>query len=456
MKNGKLGLNEKIAYSMGDVSANLLATFIGSYAMFFYTEVYGLPAMAVGTMFLVANIWDAVNDPMMGFLADKSKHRKGGAYRPWIKRAAIPLGLFFILQFTCPNLSMAGKLVWAYVTYIGTDMLFTVVNVPYGVLNNVMTADMNERTVLSTFRNIGSNIGSMLVSYGTIPLVAYLGAGNDVKGYQMTAVVFAVISTLALFWLCAGTKERLKPAQNDLKVKESLKVIFTNKPALCIVVSMFFFNTTVNFKFAYNIYYCAAYMNRADLTNIIGTLIFFVAMVVLVVIPKLTEKIGKRNMLFLGGALYVIDGVAFLLGGHSVPMLYATAVLFGFCLSFSFPILWGTIPDTVEYGQWKTGIRAPGSIYSACTFANKLAQGASGWILGIVLTVIGYSQGSAVQATGVLQGIYWSNALVLIIGGILGAAAVIPYKLSKKVYDGIVEELEEKRVLDEENTESEE
>lgn len=197
-------------------------------------------------------------------------------------------------------------------------------------------------------------------------------------------------------------------------------------------------------------------MNRADLTNIIGTLIFFVAMVVLVVIPKLTEKIGKRNMLFLGGALYVIDGVAFLLGGHSVPMLYATAVLFGFCLSFSFPILWGTIPDTVEYGQWKTGIRAPGSIYSACTFANKLAQGASGWILGIVLTVIGYSQGSAVQATGVLQGIYWSNALVLIIGGILGAAAVIPYKLSKKVYDGIVEELEEKRVLDEENTESEE
>lgn len=441
MKNEKIKLREKIAYSMGDVSANLLATFIASYAMFFYTEVYGLSAMAVGTMFLVANIWDAIDDPMWGYLSDRRKPSKNGAYRPWIKWAAIPIGVFFVLQFSCPNLGMTGKLIWAYVTYIGTDILFTVINIPYGTLNNVMTDDINERTVLSTFRNIGSNIGSLAVSYGTVPLVLLLGAGNDAIGYQKTAILFAIISTVALFWLYFGTKERLQPAKHNIKVRDMYKAIFHNKQALCLVASMFFFNTVVNFKFAYNIYYCVVYMDRKDLTGIIGSLAFFVAMISLIMVPKLTEKFGKKNMLIIGGAAYVLDGVVFLIGGHSVVMLYISAILFGLCLTLSFPILWGAIPDTVEYGEWKTGVRAPGSVYSACTFANKLAQGVSGWLVGIVLTWINYVPGAPAQTQQVVNGVYWSNALVLIVGGILGALVVIPYKLNKQMFDKIVSDL---------------
>lgn len=442
----KISIREKIAYSMGDVSANLLATFISSYAFWFYTEVDGINALAVGTMTLIANIWDAVNDPIMGFIVDKGRPTKHGTYKPWIRRAAIPIAVFFVLQFTVPDLGMTGKLIWVYVTYIGTDMLFTVINVPYGVLNNVMTDDMNERTVLSTFRNIGSNVGSLIVTYATIPLVAFFGGGNDVKGYQYTAILFAVISTVALYWLFYGVKERLEPAKPDLRVGEVYKTIFRNKPALCLVVSMFLFNTTVNFKFAYNIYYCSIYMGRSDLTGIIGSLVFFSAMVSLVIIPKLTEKIGKRGMLLTGGAFYALTGIVFLVSQKSVPMLYVTAVMFGLCLTLSFPILWGTIPDAVEYGEWKTGVRAPGVVYSACTFANKLAQGVSGWLVGVTLTAAGYVSGAAVQSSGAVSGIYWSNALVLIIGGLLGAAAVIPYKLNKSTYDKILAELKEKRM----------
>lgn len=217
----KLKLRERIAYSMGDVSANLLATFISSFAIWFYTEIDGINAMAVGTMCLIANIWDAVNDPMMGFIVDHGKVTKHGTYKPWIRRAAIPIAIFFVLQFTVPSLGMTGKLIWVYVTYIGTDMLFTVINVPYGVLNNLMTSDIDERTVLSTFRNIGSNVGSLIVTYGTVPLVAFFGAGNDAKGYQRTAILFAVISTVALYILFYGVKERLEPAKPDLKIKET-------------------------------------------------------------------------------------------------------------------------------------------------------------------------------------------------------------------------------------------
>ncbi|HJA11515.1 MAG TPA: MFS transporter [Candidatus Mediterraneibacter merdipullorum] len=447
----KIGFREKLAYSMGDVSANLLATFIASYAFWFYTEVDGINALAVGTMTLVANIWDAINDPIMGFIVDKGKPTKHGTYRPWIRRAAIPIAVFFILQFTVPDMGMTGKLIWMYVTYIGTDMLFTVINVPYGVLNNVMTADMDERTVLSTFRNIGSNIGSLLVTYATIPLVAFFGNGNDAAGYQRTAILFAIISTAALFWLFYGVKERLEPAKPDLKVREVYKTIFNNKPALCLVISMFLFNTTVNFKFAYNIYYCSIYMERSDLTGIIGSLVFFVAMISLVIVPKMTEILGKRGMLLLGGGVYALTGVVFLVGQKNVLMLYVTAVMFGLCLTLSFPILWGTIPDAVEYGEWKTGIRAPGVVYSACTCANKLAQGVSGWLVGVTLTIAGYSAGAAVQTSGAATGIYWSNALVLIIGGLSGAAAVIPYKLNKKTYDRILVELEERKAGREKN-----
>lgn len=301
----KLKLRERIAYSMGDVSANLLATFISSFAIWFYTEIDGINAMAVGTMCLIANIWDAINDPMMGFIVDHGKVTNHGTYKPWIRRAAIPIAVFFVLQFTVPSLGMTGKLIWVYVTYIGTDMLFTVINVPYGVLNNLMTSDIDERTVLSTFRNIGSNVGSLIVTYGTVPLVAFFGAGNDAKGYQRTAILFAVISTVALYILFYGVKERLEPAKPDLKIKETYKSIFHNKPAICLVIAMFIFNTTVNFKFAYNIYYCSIYMGRKDLVSAIGSISFLVAMASLVLVPKMTEKLEKKGMLLLGGLMYI-------------------------------------------------------------------------------------------------------------------------------------------------------
>ncbi len=441
----KLKLKERIAYSMGDVSANLLATFISSFAIWFYTEIDGINAMAVGTMCLIANIWDAINDPMMGFIVDHGKVTKHGTYKPWIRRAAIPIAVFFVLQFTVPSLGMTGKLIWVYVTYIGTDMLFTVINVPYGVLNNLMTSDIDERTVLSTFRNIGSNVGSLIVTYGTVPLVAFFGAGNDAKGYQRTAILFAVISTVALYILFYGVKERLEPAKPDLKIKETYKSIFHNKPAICLVIAMFIFNTTVNFKFAYNIYYCSIYMGRKDLVSAIGSISFLVAMASLVLVPKMTEKLEKKGMLLLGGLMYIATGIVFILGGHSVTILYVTAVMFGFCLTFSFTILWGAIPDAVEYGEWKTGIRAPGSVYSACTFANKLAQGVSGWLVGVTLTVSGYVAGSVTQTVHATQGIFWSNALVLIAGGLLGAAAMLPYNLNKKTFNKILKEIEDRK-----------
>lgn len=443
--NGKLSIRERLAYSMGDVSANLLATFISSFAIWFYTEIDGINALAVGTMCLIANIWDAVNDPIMGFIVDKGKPTKHGTYKPWIRRAALPIAIFFVLQFTVPNLGMTGKLIWVYVTYIGTDMLFTVINVPYGVLNNVMTSDINERTVLSTFRNIGSNIGSLIVTYCTVPLVAFFGNGNDAAGYQRTAVLFAVISTVALYTLFYGVEERLEPAKADLTLKETYSSIFKNKPALCLIISMFIFNTTVNFKFAYNIYYCTIYAGQESLVGIIGSLVFLVALISLVFIPKMTEKLSKRGMLLMGGAVYVLTGILFLIGKQNVLMLYVTAVMFGLCLSFSFPVLWGAIPDAVEYGEWKTGIRASGSVYSACTFANKLAQGVAGWLVGVTLTVSGYAAGAVTQSEAVRNGIYWSNALVLIFGGILGAAAVLPYELTKEKYDQILTDIETRK-----------
>lgn len=141
----------------------------------------------------------------------------------------------------------------------------------------------------------------------------------------------------------------------------------------------------------------------------------------------------------------MLTGFLFILGKRSIGMLYLTAVMFGVCLTFSFTILWGAIPDAVEYGEWKTGIRAPGSVYSACTFANKLAQGVSGWLVGLTLTFSGYVSSQAVQTAHAITGIFWSNALVLIIGGLLGVICMLPYNLDKKTFNKILIEIEERK-----------
>ncbi len=204
------GMNDKIGYGLGDFGNSLLFNFIGSYLLVFYTDAFGISAAAVGTLMMVSRIWDAINDPMMGVIVDKRKAGKNGKFRPYIKYAGLPLGIFTILTFlVIPNMPEGMKLPYAYITYIGFGMAYTAINIPYGSLASVMTSDPVERTSLSTFRNLGSTLSIILLMGLTPKLIFEADNSVSVKGFLIAAVIYAIVANVCYQLTYKMTTERV-------------------------------------------------------------------------------------------------------------------------------------------------------------------------------------------------------------------------------------------------------
>jgi GPH family glycoside/pentoside/hexuronide:cation symporter len=206
----KLLMKEKVGYALGDVASNFYWRVFDVFLFIFYTDVFGLPPAAVGTMMLVTRLIDAISDPLMGATADRTKTRFG-KFRPYLLWGAIPLAAAGILVFTVPDTTEGGKLVWAYLTYIFMMLAYTFINVPYGALLGVVTSDSQQRTTLTSFRFIGAFSGGTLVAYLTPELVEWLGNGNEALGWQLTMTVYGVVACGLFVLTFLSTKERIQP-----------------------------------------------------------------------------------------------------------------------------------------------------------------------------------------------------------------------------------------------------
>ena len=226
----KLSFKEKVGYGLGDFAYNLVFSTLMLYLMFFYTDVFGIPAAAVGTLMLVISVWDAVSDPLMGGIADRTTTR-WGKFRPYLMWLAVPFAVSTALTFTTPPFSVSGKIIYAYITYFLLMTVFTAINVPYSALSGVMTDDSIERTGLNAYRMGFSQFGNLLVGAGTLPLVALLGSGNQALGYQLTMVIFGILA-LVLFLVCFyATRERISPPEGQKKsLKADLRMLMMNRP----------------------------------------------------------------------------------------------------------------------------------------------------------------------------------------------------------------------------------
>ena len=438
----EIKLPEKLCYSAGNVAAVLVNTTLSSYLMYFYTDILGIAASAAAAIFLFSRIWDAFNDPLMGMVADRTRTR-WGTYRPWILWVALPMTICGILCFTAPNFSYQGKLIWAWVTYILCGMCYTAIYIPYGVMNNVMTQDMNQRLTLATFRETGSDIASMIIGYTTMPLVLAIGHGNEGKGFQGTMIVYSLIGLVCLAACFLGIKERRKPEVNKLTLKESIGSLKGNRPAMVIMLAMVVMNGIVMYEFSWFVYYIKYFLHRMDLQPIIMTMIPGVALVCKFIINPIAQKVGKKPMLIVGSAIYLIDGILFLVAGSNLTLAILACAGFGVGLTFFFVMVWGSVPDIVEYGEWKSGIRAPGFLYSMGTLSNKLGLGFSGLLAGWMLTRIHYVPGVE-QTAAVQHGIYLATGIPLIVAGIFCVIIFSFYDLTQEKYAEILKELEER------------
>ena len=362
---------------------------VGFWLLFFYTDVYKIPAAAAGTIMLIARFWDMGIDPVIGLISDRTRTR-WGKFRPYILFGALPYAILAILTFTTPDFGVTGKIIYAGATYVLLMTAYAAINLPYSSLAAVMTSDTYERAGLNTYRFICAFGGQFVVTGLTLWLVEYLGGADKARGWQYTAILFGFLSVVFFFITFKTSKERVQPLKSlEGSIKGDLKGLFKNRPwiilAIVGIVSFVMFamqNAAIAFYFKY-------YIGKEDsvqLFNVIGTIALIVA---LPFSKPLARRFGNKNV-FIGSSL--ISGVFFislyLPGEKDIITVYVLNILAKMAYAPAVPLLWTMIADSADYSEWKSGRRATGLYFSAATFAQKAGWGIGAAIAGWVLYCI--------------------------------------------------------------------
>ncbi len=438
---GRLTAGQRIGYGVGDLGINLYFISAATYLLYFYTDVFGISAATAASVLLVARVVDAVTDPLMGMIAERTRTR-WGRLRPYILFGAIPLGGIGILTFTTPDLTDNGKVWWAYATYIGFGILYTVVTIPYAAMTSSLTDHHQERTVLTTIRMGFAFSGGYVISVGMLPLVGVFDSPQI--GFQMAMVVFAVFAT-ALLWLTFSfTEERIQPpAAQELAIGDSFRAVFKNPPLLVVMVLFTGGMLSFTIRQTVTIYYLKYNVGREDLVALFFGITLPVMMVGLLAVPKIAARFGKAGGIILGSVLTIVGCV----GLYFTPYDQITWI-FGFSCVIALggtPIAvlgWAMIPDTVEYAQWKLGLRADGAIFSFASFFQKLAKAIGGAGVAGVLAVAGYAA-NVEQNQASLDAIHNLMTLAPVGVMVLMIIAARFYQLDEQTHTGIVSALRE-------------
>jgi sugar (glycoside-pentoside-hexuronide) transporter len=441
----KISIREKVGYSLGDTAANFIFQTMLIFQLSFYTDTFGITAAAAGTLFLAVRVFDAVFDPLMGVVADRTNTR-WGKFRPWILWTAVPFGVMGVLTFTTPALGPAGKLVYAYVTYTLLMMVYSANNLPYSALSGVITGDIGERTSLSSYRFVFATLAMFAIQGLAIPMVKFFGHGNSALGYQLTMAVFSTLCVVFFVITFLSTKERIRP---DPAQKSSLRQDFgdllTNGPWLAIFALTVFVFVTLSLRGGVMTYYFKYYVGNEDLFSIFNVCGLAATLPGIVAAKNLSLRYGKRDVFLWGLALTVVFTAAFVFVPRTaVPAMFTLEVLRQFAYGFTIPLLWAMMADVADYSEWLNGRRATGIIFSAVVFGLKAGLGVGGAIGGWLLSAYGYVP-NAVQSERALEGIRYTASIFPAAFFAIGVGCLLFYKIDKRLNIRITDELAERR-----------
>lgn len=461
MNNEKINIKEKVAYGFGDAASSMFWKIFSMYLLFFYTDVFGLAAAAVGTMFLVTKVWDSFFDPFVGIYSDRID-TKWGKFRPFLLWVAIPFAIIGVLTFYTPDFAHNGKLIYAYITYSLMMMVYSLINVPYASLLGVMSSDSKERTTLASYRMVFAFAGSLIALWMIEPLVKYFGDGTltSSQGWFYTIVVFGTITTL-LFWGCfAGTRERVKPIKKEQStLKEDLNDLWKNKPWWILLgagVATLLFNTI---RDGGAIYYFKYYLEKTDHETFslfgMGTGMSYLTIylvlgqaaniVGVVLATLLANKFGKKKTFFAAMLLAAVLSVIFyFLTKDNIIMILLLQFFISICAGCIFPLLWSMYADTADYSEWKQGRRATGLVFSASSMSQKLGWAFGGAATGWLLAYFGF-QANVVQTENAQTGIRLMLSILPAAGALISMLFIFVYPLTEEKLSAITEELEQRR-----------
>lgn len=455
MNTTKLSTKEKIGYGLGDTASNFFFQTFNIFLLYYYTDVFGLAPAAVGTMFLLARFWDAVNDPLMGVLADRTV-TKHGKYRPYLLWVAIPYGVLGYLIFANPDLGPDGKLIYAYVTYIAMMMAYTAINVPYSALMGVMTPSSMERTSLSSYRFVCAFGGGFLVSLAVRPLVRELGGGDEVLGFQYTMAIFAVVSILLFWFTFKTTRERVKPVVQKLSLRGDFSALLRNTPWLIMVAAAVFTLSNVAVRGAVTVHFFKyvvgdngeSFLFGIDRTTLVmssGMLAFIAGVFFTAYVGKL---LGKRNALMTCTLLNAVTVIGFYFIPPDQYWLMVVVNLLGNFFAGPTPALvWAMYADVADYGEWKFGRRSTALVFSAAMFAQKMGLTIGGTLSGWMLGFYNFMPNQP-QTVETLDGI---RIMFCIVPGVLAIAnglVLIGYRLTDAKVAEIEQDLAARRLAD--------
>ena len=440
-------LKEKIGYGFGDMSSSMFWKIFSYYLPFFYSNIFGLSMIDAGVLVLVTRIWDAVSDPMMGVIADRTSTR-WGKYRPYLLWVAPLFSVAGILLFTTPDWEYGAKLVWAYVTYILMMTVYTAINVPYGSMLGVMTSDSQEKTVFSSFRMFFAYGGSFIAVACWEPLCNIFGGGAH--GFQMAMVVIAV-ACFILFLLCfLLTKEHLKTI-STVSVGADFKSLLTNKPWWLLIggaLGSNLFNTvrgaTVPYFFSDIIpggatvlgvvFYAGLFLGVGEVCNMLG---------VALAVP-VTKRIGKKStFMLMNGLLAVLSIMFFFVPCTSTGFLLMLVlqVLISICTGVISPLVWSMYADVSDYAELKYKTASTGLIFSSGSMSQKFGSAIGGSAIMWLLGACGYSAENAVQPESAIQCLWWLMSFIPALVAALSLLVTWFYPLTTKRVEDINREL---------------
>ncbi len=441
----RLSFKEKLGYGLGDTAANFIFQTLMIFQMAFYTDTFGISAAAAGTLFLIVRGWDAVFDPIMGIIADRTNTR-WGKFRPWVLWTAVPFGIMGFLAFSTPDLGPTGKLIYAYVTYTLLMMVYSANNLPYSALSGVMTGDVGERTSLSSYRFACMTLAAFLIQGLALPMVKFFGQGNDAYGYRVTMGVFSAFAVVFFFITFLSTRERIQP---DPAQKSSVKRDFADLLKSGPWIAMFFLTLVLFITLALRngvmVYYFKYHVGREQLLSPFLVSGLAATLVGIVLARPVATRFGKRNVFIaglVGTALFT--AVFTVLPGDAIALIFAGEVVRQLSYGFTIPLLWAMMADVADFSEWTTRRRATGMVFAAIVFALKAGLGVGGALGGWILAAYGYVPNVA-QSAHALLGIRLSAGVYPAITFVVCIVCLLFYRIGKQLEFQITTELAERR-----------
>lgn len=480
----KLSVIEKIGYSLGDFSANLIFQTLMTFLAFFYTDVYKIPAGTASVIIFLGGFIGAFFNIIMGAIADRTNTR-WGKFRPWILWTSLPFGIIALLAFSTPAFNLPGKVAYAFITYFLLVIVYSANNLPYSALSGVLTGDMKERNSVSSYRFIAVMIAQFIIQVLLLPLVLILGHGDKAEGFKHTMMIFAIIGVIFFIITFLTTKERIVPAQEQKSsLKQDLSDLFKNRPWIIMLFLTILVFITLSLKGGMYIYYFKYYLNDTSLATFLDNIGFnnFIAslnktltgmgftafqwpkdaptsafslfnaggiifqIIGIIFSKSLADRFGKRNIfsifLFLSAVCLMFF---YFYSPQAIGLVFITQIFHGLFYGVTVPLLWAMIADVADYSEWKNNRRATGIVFSAMIFGLKVGLSVGGALTAGLLASYGYIPDAVRQTAGTIAGIKLSVSFYPGLIFTIGSALLIWYAIDKKAETQIETELKQRR-----------